>query len=121
MSRKTILIIASIVVLAVAAYAYHIYKKKQLEKEAQEVEETEPAPESNFTGTYPLRKGSRGKEVAKLQAFLLKKFGWQGAVDGIFDERLEQAVQKYFGEPVFHEALYKLYNIEQIKTHLDYA
>lgn len=60
------------------------------------------APQSAFAARATLRRGSRGEEVRKLQAQLLRMRYWHSGTDGVFGASTEQAVmavQKAYGLP----------------------
>ncbi|WP_027393168.1 peptidoglycan-binding domain-containing protein [Aquimarina latercula] len=117
MIRTNDLIIAG-VGIGVSILAVYLIKdqKKKSEKVApvlqkrQIVEETivpEPikkvTPETNYVTpkqeakkTWMLSKGSKGKEVERLQIWLLRHHGWKGPVTGIYDEQTDRLVKKRF-------------------------
>lgn len=117
MIRTNDLIIAG-VGIGVSILAVYLIKgqKKKSEKEAsvlqkrQNVEETiapEPktkvsretnyvAPKQEAKKTWLLAKGSKGKEVERLQIWLLRHHGWKGPVTGIYDEQTDRLVKKRF-------------------------
>jgi len=73
----------------------------------EEVEDKKPKPtkvaksktvkeSSQKTETFPLRLGSRGNEVERLQVFLMRNLGWVRKPTGIFDLQTEERCKKYF-------------------------
>ena len=62
-------------------------KVKKSEKAKVKPQETE---------VFPLRLGSRGKEVERLQVFLMRNLGWVRKPTGIFDLHTEERCTKFF-------------------------
>jgi len=87
----------------------NLEKMKHLEQ-AQETLKTQNSDE------FPLRLGSVGKRVEQLQMFLLKRWGWQGKIDGKFGEQTQKAVEKYLQLSEITENIYNAYNLGIIKT-----
>lgn len=117
MIRTNDLIIAG-VGIGVSILAVYLIKgqNKKPEKEApvlqkrQNVEETiEPEPITKVTSEanyiepkqetnkpWLLSKGSKGKEVERLQIWLLRHHGWKGTITKVFDQQTEELVKKIF-------------------------
>lgn len=70
------------------------------------VAEAQPKKEAPF-----LAKGSEGKEVERLQIWLLRHHGWKGAVTGIYDEQTDRLVQKRFKKDHVDKATYEKYQM----------
>ncbi|WP_025663282.1 hypothetical protein [Aquimarina megaterium] len=64
-----------------------LIKRQEMEKIAPEVTTKKP---------WLLTKGSTGKEVERLQIWLLRHHGWKGVITKVFDEQTEQLVKKIF-------------------------
>ncbi|WP_281989708.1 peptidoglycan-binding domain-containing protein [Aquimarina aggregata] len=117
MIRTNDLIIAG-VGIGVSILAVYLIKgqKKKAEKEAPVLEKrqnvaeiiasepiTKVTPETNSIipkqeakKPWVLTKGSKGKEVERLQIWLLRHHGWKGPVTGIYDTQTETLVRKRF-------------------------
>jgi hypothetical protein len=64
-----------------------LIKRKEVVKETPEIKTKKP---------WLLTKGNTGKEVERLQIWLLRHHGWKGTITKVFDEQTEQLVQKIF-------------------------
>ncbi|WP_271769182.1 hypothetical protein [Aquimarina algiphila] len=117
MIRTNDLIIAG-VGIGVSILAVYLIKgqKKKPEKETpvlqkrQNIEEIiEPEPITKVTSEanyiepkqeakkpWLLTKGSKGKEVERLQIWLLRHHGWKGTITKVFDQQTEELVKKIF-------------------------
>ena len=57
---------------------------------------------------FPLQLGSTGDEVTQIQAYLLRKYGWeQDVIMGTYDEVTHKRVLKYLKVPQVNQVLYK--------------
>ncbi len=65
---------------------------------------------------FPLKVGSYGLRVKKLQTFLQKKYGWGGKIDGKLGAQTMQALKDKFKLTIddFSQAKYELFNIETV-------
>ena len=68
-------------------------------------EETKTLP-SPIADEFPLRLGSKGKRVERLQIYLMRNFGMFGIIDDKFDKDLEEIVIKRFKKPIVTEQYY---------------
>jgi hypothetical protein len=55
---------------------------------------------------FPLRLGSEGKRVVRLQVWLMRNYGWMGKVTGIFDEKTATLLKKGMKVTQLDEATY---------------
>ncbi|TGV03640.1 peptidoglycan-binding domain-containing protein [Flavivirga rizhaonensis] len=56
---------------------------------------------------FPLRLGSQGKRVERLQIYLLRNYGWAGIVTGKFDAKTEERVKKHLKVEEVDQALFE--------------
>lgn len=97
--------------------AQQIQAQIQAQKEAQALaQQTQVQPASNEE--FPLKVGSYGLRVKKLQTFLAKKYGWSGKIDGKLGTQTMQALKDKFKLTTddFSQAKYELFNIDEIAT-----
>lgn len=55
---------------------------------------------------FPLRLGSRGPRVERLQVWLLRNYGHTGKITTVFDEHTEKLLKKHLKTPVLAEGTY---------------
>jgi hypothetical protein len=67
-----------------------------------------PAPVAD---EFPLRKGSKGKRVERLQVFLMRNYGHNGKVTGVFDEQTEAELKKRMHKTVLDRQTYENYRM----------
>ena len=75
------------------------------------VEEKEPAPPKTeltrpMADEFPLRLGSEGKRVERLQVWLMRNYGWTGKISGVFDEKTEALVKRFLKKTMLDEDTY---------------
>ncbi len=89
-------------------------EKAQALAQAQALLQAQNVPASNEE--FPLKVGSYGLRVKKLQTFLAKKYGWSGKIDGKLGTQTMQALKDKFKLTTddFSQAKYELFNIESI-------
>jgi len=63
-------------------------------------------PKKPVADEFPLQLGSKGKNVERLQIYLLRNYGWAGIVTGIYDEKVQERVMKYLKVTSVSEALF---------------
>lgn len=63
-------------------------------------------PKKPVADEFPLQLGSKGKNVERLQIYLLRNYGWAGIVTGIYDEKVQERVLKYLKVTSVSEALF---------------
>lgn len=56
---------------------------------------------------FPLQMGSTGKEVERLQIWLLRNHGWQGEITKVFDAKTLALVQKSIQQDTVDKATYE--------------
>lgn len=127
MIRTNDLIIAG-VGIGVSILAVYLIKSKTKQPEKvvsvpekrQNVEEikkleliTEVTPETHYVAPiegakkpWALSKGSNGKEVERLQIWLLRHHGWKGTITKVFDEQTEKLVKKIFKRNSIDRTIY---------------
>lgn len=69
------------------------------------------APKQEAKKTWFLAKGSKGKEVERLQIWLLRHHGWKGPVTCIYDEQTDRLVKKRFKTEGIDRATYDKYQM----------
>ena len=82
-------------------------RKTQIVKPAPKVELVEVkelAPP--VADEFPLRLGSNGQRVVRLQVWLMRNYGWTGKVTGVFDEKTAKLLKKAIKEVALDEATY---------------
>lgn len=91
----------------------------QAQKDAQalaqlQAQQTQVQPATNEE--FPLKVGSYGLRVKKLQTFLAKKYGWGGKIDGKLGTQTMQALKDKFKLTTddFSATKYELFNIEEV-------
>jgi len=55
---------------------------------------------------FPLRLGSKGKRVERLQVYLLRKFGWTKVVDGVLDQQTLGQLKRFLKVDAVSQKLY---------------
>ncbi len=97
MTTKKKIIIALIVIGVIALITWFIYSKKK----------TSPiSEEAPVSASFPLKMGSKGKEVEALQKYLNDKYSAGLEVDGIWGEKTDAAVQTSLMRDNISEAVY---------------
>jgi len=77
-----------------------------------EKEKKEETPVTKKPPTiWPLQPGSEGKEVERLQIWLLRNHGWKGPVTGIYDEQTDRLVRKRFKKTYLNRSTYEHYQM----------
>lgn len=103
------------ILLFIAIVVFVIWRKKNQEQQkAQDVSSNEAEPVKITedkkvvpVSTFPLKMGSRGPEVFKLQAWMLRNEGSRAKVDGIWGKETEEAVKKYLKVNSISQEKYK--------------
>ncbi|UII32173.1 hypothetical protein LVD17_28210 [Fulvivirga ulvae] len=70
-------------------------------------------PEPPKGDSFPLRLGSEGKRVERLQVWLMRNFGGVGTVSGTFDKNTEERLLRYLKIRELDEATYNKYKMER--------
>lgn len=70
-------------------------------------------PEPPKGDGFPLRLGSQGKRVERLQIWLMRNFGGIGTVNGKFDQTTEERLLRYLKTRELDEATYNKYKMEK--------
>ncbi|AGC75841.1 hypothetical protein LX97_00525 [Nonlabens dokdonensis] len=85
-------------------------KVVKTKKPVPEVKPSAPKPQTKpkkpVADEFPLQLGSKGKNVERLQIYLLRNYGWAGIVTGIYDEKVQERVMKYLKVTSVSEALF---------------
>ena len=63
------------------------------------------------SSVFPLQLGSAGKEVERLQIWLLRNHGWKGEITKVFDEKTKKLVQKGLQQDSVNKATYEKYQM----------
>lgn len=66
-------------------------------------EKREETPNDQF----PLKLGSQGPRVSRLQVWLLRNYGWTGAVTSTLDEKTANQMKRYLKTDALDEATYQ--------------
>jgi hypothetical protein len=142
-SRQRLLWVAG-AIAGIGILSYYLFRNPKRAMEKKEVPEThlkKRVPESQISKNtevqkikketlkvplqehqiFPLQKGSTGKEVERLQVWLLRNHGWKGSVTGIYDAQTETLVKKRLKKNAVDQATYKKHQMgtpvyEQIHT-----
>ena len=80
-----------------------------------------PLQESNpvkqpIADEFPLRLGSQGKRVERLQIYLLRNYGWAGIITRKFDTKTEERVKKYLKVKEIDEKLFQKLKLNESST-----
>jgi hypothetical protein len=122
-TRKQVII--GVLVIAVAVIIFIIVRKKMKEKkELDESSDTNTTvdPANIGASTYqnasvfPLKRGSKGIQVRQLQTYLLKEYGFKGAIDGDFGPITEAAVIKNLNRNNVSEDIFKKFGMDRISV-----
>lgn len=73
-------------------------------KQTQTQEKSETSPEAN--DDFPLKLGSKGERVRKLQTYLLKNHGTSGIVTDTFDKTVLERIKRIFKQEEISEEFY---------------
>lgn len=74
--------------------------------EEEPLEETETI-ESSKEDSFPLKLGSKGEKVKRLQIFLMRQMGWIRQPNGEFDLLTKDRTLKYFKQDQVNKELYE--------------
>jgi len=119
-NQKIILYILLAAIVATAIWKYVAKNKKATtiadNKPAEETVEKAKAVEA--PSVFPLRKGKKGKEVAQLQAWLLKKHGvnMPSVVRGTWEDITEEIVKKVLNKNTVSKEYYLKTGMNTIKV-----
>lgn len=69
-----------------------------------------PTPNGN---AFPLMEGSQGKRVERLQLWLLRNYGLQHPINGIYTEQVAKAVKRHLKVERISEALYTKLGLDE--------
>ncbi|MEL6717555.1 MAG: hypothetical protein AAFO82_00065 [Bacteroidota bacterium] len=61
---------------------------------------------------FPLRLGSEGARVARLQVWLLRNYGWTGKITGVLDQKTAQQMKRFLKTDALNEATYNYLNLD---------
>lgn len=87
-----------------------------LVKEKVVVPKVKIVPLKPIADEFPLQLGSNGKNVERLQIYLLRNYGWAGIVTGTFDDKVLERVKRHLKVEKVDETLFnKLEMVEPIK------
>jgi len=70
-----------------------------------------PAPENRDPNGFPLQLGSYGKNVERLQVWLLRNYGWFGKVNGIMDEKTVARMKQFLRVDALDMATFEKYGM----------
>ena len=76
-------------------------------------ENTPPSMAPPNHDEFPLRLGSKGKRVERLQVWLMRNYGWTGKISGVFDEKTETLVKRFLKNTELDEATYYKMKMEK--------
>lgn len=83
--------------------------KPEPKVEMVEVKEQEPP----IADEFPLRFGSEGKRVERLQVWLMRNYGWTGKITGVLDEKTEALLKRFLKKVELDEATYYKMKMEK--------
>lgn len=75
----------------------------------------EDLPVTPLADEFPLRLGSKGHRVERLQIWLMKNYGWFGQISGVFDKPTEKKLVKHLGRSSIDQAFY---DTHQMNAHV---
>lgn len=55
---------------------------------------------------FPLRLGSRGKRVERLQVWLMRNYGWTGKITDVFDKKTQKLLKRFLNKTALDQATY---------------
>lgn len=84
-----------------------VSKTTRLQKIKPDIKKTQAEEHQIF----PLQKGSSGKEVERLQIWLLRNHGWKGTVTGMYDTQTETLVKKSLKRDTVDGTLYEKHHM----------
>jgi len=95
-------------------------KVVKTKKPVPEVKPSAPKPQTKpkkpVADEFPLQLGSKGKNVERLQIYLLRNYGWAGIVTGIYDDKVQERVMKYLKVTSVSEALFNFLDMNESIT-----
>ncbi len=62
---------------------------------------------------FPLRLGSKGKRVERLQIWLMRNYGWTGRITNVFDEKTQALVKKFLRKTQLDRTTYLRMKMEK--------
>jgi len=95
---------------------YTLYQQQAQAKNEPKAPISVQGSSDQDTADFPLQFGDKGKKVEQLQMYMLRHWGWQGKVDGIWGAETQRAVEKYLQTKQVSENLFDLYNLGSLKT-----
>ncbi len=128
-TRKQVII--GVLIIAVAVTAFFIIRKKIKDKKEEEAlknqTSTDPAVNpvapiagapnpTRSTSVFPLKKGSKGTEVRQLQMYLLKEYGFPGAIDGDYGPQTDAFIVKYLMRNSISEDFFKKSGMDKLTS-----
>lgn len=66
----------------------------------------ETAPAAPVADEFPLRLGSKGKRVERLQVYLMRNYGWTGVISGLLDKETEALMKRRLKTAALDQATY---------------
>ncbi len=84
-----------------------VSKSTRLQKIKPDIKKTQAEEHQIF----PLQKGSSGKEVERLQIWLLRNHGWKGTVTGMYDTQTETLVKKSLKKDTIDQTTYEKHHM----------
>jgi len=81
-------------------------------KASPPIEKAEPKAETIPNDDFPLRYGSKGPRVSRLQVWLLRNYGWTGEVTDLLDKKTENQMKKHLKTDALDEATYNKLKLE---------
>ena len=115
MKLKTILITTTSLA-GLGALGWWFYRKGQQNKPGPKVpdepsdydsrSDRRPKKSAPLADEFPLRFGSQGRRVERLQIWLMRNFGHSSPVNGLFDERTEKQLFRHLKRRSLDETTY---------------
>ncbi len=111
-TKKKQLITWGIIIVIVLTIIYFVFFNKKKEV-------IDPVTGLAAPAVFPLKKGSKGKEVEQLQMYLLKEYGAQFpmfGIDGAWGDETGANVQKFLKKDNVSKDSYDKWNLASFKT-----
>ena len=92
-------------------------QKQETEISEPVIAKNNPLPTASILETrgddFPLRLGSEGPKVIRLQVWLMRNFGWQGKLSGVLDQLTLQRMKKHLKTESLDEKTYYKHQMDR--------
>mgnify|MGYP000129701566 CR=1 FL=1 len=91
-------------------------KEEETISEPKQAQKTKPEKEKipDLDDSFPLRLGSKGRRVERLQLFLMRKLGGSGIPTRVFDAETAGKVRQWFQKDTIDEATYEQLQLDKM-------